>query len=333
MFKRVIILFCFLCLTISSNAQNLKALDSLKPKQVLDTLFIDRDINNWSIRFFANYKQQKFALKDDADKLSFVPNNNLGVGVGLGTSKLIVDIAINIKGKKENQTQRFDMQGSLILGSHHLIGLLVQRYKGFNVSNNFNEPESFRDDILSVSVGLSYLYTLDEISFSSSIVENRLSKINKKYFITAGFGGFIIYDNFSADSSIIPDGPVFNEDSSLDDFKGTGIGISCGMLSVFILPGNFFASLNVVPGVGVMYKTVGSETTTDQTVKKPMLYRLDFDAGIGYNWKRYYLTFGYGTGFYSTDLNYGLNYFFSNTKAKVALGYKIKSNKKLKTPL
>jgi hypothetical protein len=81
-----------------------------------------------------------------------------------------------------------------------------------------------------------------------------------------------------------------------------------------------------------VYKTVGTETTTNQTVKKPMLYRLDFDAGIGYKWKRYYLTFNYGSDFYSTDLNNGLNYFFSNTKAKLALGYKLKSNKKLKTP-
>jgi hypothetical protein len=331
MFKRFIILICFLCITISSHAQRIKAKDSLNARQVIDTLFIDRDINNWSIRFFANYKGQRFTIKDGTDKVSFVPNNKFGVGVGLGTSKLIVDIAINLKGKKENKTERFDMQGSLIIGNNHLVGLLVQRYKGFNVTNNFNQPESFRQDIKSVSVGVSYLYTLESISFSSTVVEKRLSELNKKHFITAGFGGFIIYDNFSGDDSITPEVPVFNEDSSLDDFKGIGLGVSVGVLSVFILPGNFFASLNVVPGIGVMYKTVGSETS-DQTVKKPMLYRLDFDAGIGYNWDRFYLTFGYGSGIYSTNLNNGLNYFFSNTKAKLALGYKIKSNKKLKTP-
>src|SRR5690606_38856552 len=102
----------------------------------------------------ANYKGQRFTLKDGTDKLSFVPNNKFGIGFGLGTSKLIVDIAINLKGKNENQTERFDMQGSMIIGNKNLVGILVQRYKGFNVLNNFNEPEPFREDIKSISVGL-----------------------------------------------------------------------------------------------------------------------------------------------------------------------------------
>src|SRR5690606_23392274 len=121
MFKHFMILFCFLCFSISSHAQKILASDSLNAKQVIDTLFIDRDMNNWSIRVFANYKGQRFTLKDGTDKLSFVPNNKFGIGFGLGTSKLIVDIAINLKGKNENQTERFDMQGSMIIGNKNLV--------------------------------------------------------------------------------------------------------------------------------------------------------------------------------------------------------------------
>ncbi|GGG59746.1 DUF4421 family protein [Bizionia arctica] len=331
MFKRFIIFVCFLCLSVSLHAQKIRKSDSLNVKETIDTLLIDRDMNNWSIRVFANYKGQKFTLKDGSDKLSFVPNNKFGVGVGLGTSKLIVDIAVNLKGSKEDQTKRFDMQGSLILGDNNLIGILVQRYKGFNVYNNFNEPEAFRDDILSVSVGLSYLYTLNDISFSANVVETRLEKLNKKHFMTVGFGGFLIYDDFSANSSVIPEDSTFNNGQPIDEFRGYGLGVSCGFMSLFILPKNFFASLNAIPGIGVMSKSVSS-SLTDNKVSNPMLYRLDFDAGIGYNWDRFYSTLSYGSGIYTTNLNNGMNYLFSNTKAKLAIGYKIRTNKKLKTP-
>ncbi|MEO8933352.1 MAG: DUF4421 family protein, partial [Xanthomarina sp.] len=141
--KQSFIIICFLFFTISSHAQKIKKSDSLSTKQVIDTLLIDRDMNNWSLRLFTNYKGQSFNLRNDTDKLSFKPNNRAGVGFGLGTSKLIIDIAFNLKGQRDNPTKRFDLQGSLIVGDHNLVNLHVQSYKGFNVKNNFNVPEFF----------------------------------------------------------------------------------------------------------------------------------------------------------------------------------------------
>ncbi|MFL0353548.1 DUF4421 family protein [Xanthomarina sp. GH4-25] len=299
---------------------------------MIDTLLIDRDMNNWSVRLFTNYKGQSFNLINNEDKISFKPNNRAGVGFGLGTSKLIIDIAFNLKGNEENPTQRFDMQGSLIVGSNHLVGLYVQRYKGFNVKNNFNEPEFFSSDITSLSIGFSYLYSFDEISFSSATLKAGLAKEEKKHFISYGVGGFMVYDNFYTDNTIIPYNGDFNEDAYLNEFKGIGVGVSGGILSVFVLPANFFATLNVIPGIGFMYKKGYSETN-NYRASNPMLYKLDYNAGIGYNYKRFYITLLYGSSIYTTNLDYGLNYLFSNTKAKISIGYKIKVNKKIKTSL
>ncbi len=331
MVKLPLIFICLLCFGMSMQAQKLKELDSLSAREVLDTLLIDRDMNNWSIRLFTNYKGQSFNLINNNDKLSFKPNNRAGVGFGLGTSKLIIDIAFNLKGQEEHPTQRFDMQGSLIVGYNHLVSLYVQRYKGFNVKNNFNAPEFFRDDITSLSLGLSYLYTFDRISFSSSTLRAGLVKEERKHYITGGIGGFMVYDNFSGDSSLIPDNEAFNSDAYLNEFKGTGLGISGGLLAVFVLPANFFTTLNVIPGIGVMYKKAQSDVN-DYRVSNPLLYKLDYNAGIGYSYKRFYATLVYGSSIYSTYLDYGLNYLFSNTKAKISVGYKIKVDKKLKTP-
>ena len=329
--KQLVIITYFLCSVFVANAQEKNKKDTLTTKEVIDTLLIDRDMNNWSVRLFTNYKGQSFNLRNDSNKLSFKPNNRAGVGFGLGTSKLIIDIAFNLKGQRDNPTKRFDLQGSLIVGNHNLVNLYVQRYKGFEVNNNFNEPEFFRSDITSLSIGFNYLYTFEEISFSASILKAGLSKNEKKHFFSTGVGGFMVYNKFSADNSLIPDNGLFNKEAYLEEFKGVGVGVSAGILSAFVLPANFFATLNVMPGIGLMYKQ-GFTETDDYKASNPLLYKLDFEAGIGYGYNRFYTTLVYGSGIYTTNLDYGLNYFFTNTKAKFSIGYKIRVNKKLKTP-
>ncbi|WP_245683460.1 DUF4421 family protein [Pseudotamlana agarivorans] len=330
MLKPFLIMLCLIIFVPFSNAQT-KKLDSLSTKQIIDTLLIDRELKNWSIRLFTNYKGQSFNLKNGENKLSFKPNNRAGVGVGLGTSKLIVDVAFNLKGLEENPTERFDLQGAVIVGNNHLVGLYVQHYKGFNVTNNFGEPEFFSRDITSFSMGVNYLHTFDEISFSTATLRAGLMKAEKKHYISYGVGGFMIYDNFSANDALIPDRDFFDSDAYINEFKGVGVGVSAGVLSVFVLPANFFVTLNVIPGIGLMHKRTFTEEDK-HTVSNPLIYKLDYNAGVGYVYKRFYVTFVYGSCVYTSSLDHGLDYVFSNTKAKIAIGYKLNSKKKLKLP-
>ncbi|MDO6760396.1 DUF4421 family protein [Tamlana sp. 2_MG-2023] len=330
MLKKSLII-CFLCVSLAAYAQKTRRLDSLNATQVIDTLLIDRDINNWSIRLFTNYKGQSFNLVDSDDKLSFKPNSSPGIGVGLGTSKAIIDIAINLSGERENPTKRFDMQGAVIVGDHNLVGLYVQHYSGFNVENNFGKPEFFRDDIESFSMGLNYLYTFEKLSFSRATLRAGLIKEEKKHFITFGVGGFMVYDKFSGDDTVVPIESDFDENKQLNKFKGLGLGVSAGVISVFVLPANFFINLDITPGIGLMSKSAYNDSGK-QKVDNPLLYKLDYNAGVGYAYKRFYVTLTYGNGLYTTRLNDGLNYLFGNTKAKISFGYRINSNKKLKLP-
>src|SRR5690554_326125 len=252
--KQYVMLLCFLCFTSFVQAQKINNKDSLSVRQVVDTLFIDRDINNWSLRLFTNYKGQSFILNKKSNTISFRPNNRAGVGFGLGTSKLIIDVAFNLKGQAENVTKRFDLQGSLVVGEHNLVNLYIQRYKGFNVNNNFNEPEIFRDDIGSLSVGFHYLYAFKKISFSSSILKAGVSNGKGKRFISGGVGGFVAYNAFEGNTTLLPGNGIFDENAYLEEFKGVGMGISAGVLLFLCCQLMFLPLLMLSRGLGLCIK-------------------------------------------------------------------------------
>ena len=103
---RPLLIFAFLLFNLSLSAQDFNDLDSL---------FIDRDIDNYSIRLFTNFKVNKFSIRDRDSKAKFVPNNRYGLGVGFANKKIIIDLAVNIKNPNKDKTSRFDLQGSTIL--------------------------------------------------------------------------------------------------------------------------------------------------------------------------------------------------------------------------
>ena len=106
----------------------------------LDSLLIDRDIENYSFRIFTNFKANKFTIKNDDSKAKFVPNNRHGLGFGFANRKMIVDLAFNLKNPNRENTRRFDLQGTTILWNRHYVGAVVQTYKGFRSKNNFDQP-------------------------------------------------------------------------------------------------------------------------------------------------------------------------------------------------
>ncbi|WP_405570078.1 DUF4421 family protein [Winogradskyella sp. Asnod2-B02-A] len=311
----LLVSFCFSC--ISLYAQDVNDLDSL---------LIDRDIENYSIRIFTNYKVNKFNIKDDNSKVKFVPNNRYGIGFGFANKKVIIDIAFNIKNKNKEETKRFDLQGTTIIKKQHYVNIYAQTYRGFNAKNDFDESTVFRNDIRSVSVGFNYLYTLDEIEFSYSLLKAGFAeKRNENIFITGGLGIFTGIDYFSAKPSILSEttSPYFNEQADVKRYQGLAAGVLAGFISYFKLPENITATLNVMPGIGVVNKRI---TLQDDTFRpsNPMLYKLDFLIGLGYNYKQYYVSLTYSNGWYSTSIDYDNTYNLNLTKAKLAIGYRFK---------
>ena len=309
----LLVTFCFSCISI--HAQDVDDLDSL---------LIDRDIENYSIRIFSNYKVNKFSIKDDNSKVKFVPNNRYGIGVGFANTKVIVDVAFNIKNKNKEETKKFDLQGTTILKDQHYVNIYAQTYRGFTAKNSFDEPTVFRNDIRSVSIGFNYLYTLDEIEFSYSLLKAGFAdKRHQDIFITGGLGVFSSIDYFSAKPTILSEStsPYFNEQANIKRYQGLTAGVLAGFISYFKLPENITATLNVMPGIGVMNKKITLQEDSFRP-SNPMVYKLDFLLGLGYNYEQFYVSLTYSNGLYSTSFDYDNSYNLNLTKAKLAIGYR-----------
>ncbi len=144
--------------------------------------------------------------------------------------------------------------------------------------------------------------------------------------MTFGVGAFSIINNLSADSSIVSVKlqPLFNDEARLNKFTGIGVGVLGGFLTLFVLPSNFFASINITPGIGLMYKKV--ETGHVQyRPSNPILFKMGLSGAVGYNGKRIYVNLIVGSGVYFTNLDFGNKSRFNLTNAKLAIGYKLGS--------
>ncbi|WP_136480434.1 DUF4421 family protein [Cognatitamlana onchidii] len=331
MVKKTLILFLFLLGSTPVSSQILKELDSLNFIELVDKRFVDHELSNYSLRVFANYKVKQFVILNDDFKLRYVPKNRSGIGFGFSSSKVLIDIAFNIKGNDEEVTERFDMQGTTIIGKKNYVNFYVQSYKGFNVKNNFDQPTVFRDDIRSVTIGFNTLRTIPDIEFSYSMLKAGLDNVNRKFYVTGGFGAFCFFDYFSADNTILEDSAdlFFNDQAQIKRYNSVSAGVLGGVLAVLGLPYNISASCNIMPGIGLIYKHV-TLVDTSYEPSNNLLFKVDYTFALGYNMERYYVNLIYGGGFYSTDLGYDNKYRFNLSKAKLAFGYKLGRGKKRK---
>ena len=319
--KHTIIVVVFFYST-SVLSQDLSFLDSIKAPELIDSLFIDREINNWSFRLFTNFKEQRFRLSNKDQSIIYFPNNPSGIGFGLATRKLLLDIAFNIKNKNEEPTNRFDLQATMII-EKHLVDYFLQVYQGFNVKNDYNDQEDFRKDLTSTSSGINYMYLFNTGEYSIAAIKSGLSR-QKKTAMSFGLGGFLFIDELSADSSIIPEElhAQFNKEAQIENLFGVGIGVLGGFVTNFSLPGNFFAYISLTPGIGLMFKNVETESLVYKP-SNPFLYQLDMAGALGYNGDQFYVSFITGLDLYNTDLDFGNKALLGITNAKLVLGYKL----------
>ena len=323
---RLLLLF-FLFTGLLCRSQDIRQTDSLKTISRLDSLLIDRDLNNWSVRLFGNIKAQGFRLSNDNVRLSYIPNDLYGIGVGVATSKLILDFTYNLRNKETENTDRFDLRGGLIL-EHNLIDFYFQVYRGFNIKNSINSTSIFRDDIKSIAGGVDYLYLFNAGEYSQTSLNAGITK-QKRNIFSFGLGGFILYNQISADQSIVPPEffPDFNQQARITSFTNYGIGIMGGLVSLVRLPANFYVALGAKAGLGVTIKNVEAEAVS-YNPKNPLVYKLNGSALFGYRWKRFYTSISLITSTNMSYIGYGNNGAFTLLSGKLALGYRIKAIKK-----
>ena len=309
---------------------DLRAQDSLKHeikiKEAIDTLLLDWDKEHWSILALANFKDNNFRVKNGTSTLKYAPKNRSGIGIGFATSKLRIDLILNIKTDKEERTDRFDAQGDILLGNT-LALFRLQKYDGFNVTNTDSNESEFRHDIGSLSIGLGGL----------RIMNPQLKPLNMIYsgvhtnYKTDGsllLGAFAKYYSVRADSSIVPHSSrdLFNEQAQVLKSRQFAIGVNAGYSYFIDLKSNFFIFMTVAPGIGLSFKKVEAET---ETYVPDNLWDLSlyFRISVGYNQKRYYIDVSVENDYNYTYFDYGNNGIMNSTKAKLSVGWKFARNK------
>ena len=315
--------FLLLCF-VSVYSQDSKFIDLSKTTKFIDTLFIDRDLNNWSIRALGSFKLQQFVIKPVNNSYLYSPNNPYGIGFGIGTKKAIFDFSFNLKASEENPTERYDILWSFFK-KNHLIDFYFQHYRGFDVHNENTGEIVFREDISSLSTAIRYMYLLRESDYSIASMKTGMIEADKSTF-SFGLGGFILHSNQNANESIIPIDPNDLSNNNIEPvhkFQGTGAGFMLGFSSLIVLPKNFFVSFHASPGIGLMNKYVSTGDSGYQP-GNPLIKQLGLSVMLGYNAKQYYVNLSVSNGYYATDFNFGEEVLFGHLNAKLAYGYKLK---------
>lgn len=313
-------MFCLTIIFFKSSAQKIEFSDSVILNPFIDSLIIDRDRDNWSARTFVNLRGQRFTIADDIYQTKYVPTNPFGIGIGFATKKIILDAAIGIKGNKEEATTRFEIKANF---NHqgNFIDFHFKNYRGFNVHSPALEESYFDEDINSLTTGFDYLYLINKRNYPAGALRSVISDVHKSAFVV-GVGGFALLTQQSyLGPVVVSESNNTFEEIQFDKFFGTGLGLSVGSSGILSLGANFYTSLALRGGVGMMYKNITSTPSTSS--ENIMLYQLGANAAIAYVTNRYYLNLTFGTGFYQTEYIPDFDYIINMSNAKVVFGYKI----------
>ena len=313
--------FCVCALVLSTPlfSQDTSFIKKIKVPSFIDTLFIDRDLNNYSVRVFTNYKNSRFKFSSADEEILYEPGNPAGIGFGVGSRKLILDIAFNINPKDKEPTDRFDFQGTLML-NHHSIDFFLQSYHGYYL--DYEDQEEFRGDISSFSTGINYLYLINSEKFSLTAMKSGLSR-QKKAAASLGLGGFLYINQISADSTIVPPElvPEYDEEARLEKLLGIGAGLLVSLDAGIPIWKNFFAAVSFTPGIGLMYKSAVTESGSSHP-GDPFIFQSNLSGIVGFNAKKLYINFNLGHIIYKTSLDFDYQIIYNTAHAKLALGYK-----------
>ena len=313
--KRIWLLFPILILALNLKAQTPK--DSLNTLGIIDTLFIDRDLNNWSIRFLTNLRDVRFRLKNDEEDVRYIPTNRIGLGMGIASRKLILDFNVALKFNDEAQTEMFNMLGTAVVGKH-VFDAFLQDFEGFYKRDETTGEEVFRKDASSLLMGINYSQHLKSSKYSITSLRSGLD-YQRKSVVSPMIGGFFIVDRLKADSALIGFDPTKPD---IVKYTGIGVGGSAGVSALVVLPWNMFAAVNLMPSAGLVFKTVRSPDER-RVAENPFIFMLSSSVTLGYNGENIYINLTIQSNRATTELPYNMRHNLQQTNAKLAIGYKL----------
>ena len=240
LFIGMVVLFA----TGKSYAQGLDLADAFG----LDSARIEGMWDTWSIRAITTLKASRFAIISGKSSVSYSPNNPLSAGAGITYKFISLDVAFNIPGSEPNPTKRFDAVVSFGLKRHYA-SIGYQRFKGFEPNDNLNNEYAFRPDVRTQVFEMLYRFSWPRRGLSLKALLAGLQVQDKSTGVFI-FGGYGMWDQVKADSSLIPP-------ERIDDFPSRAkanfasqysLGTTAGYAYSLVLPYNTFILVRYPPG-------------------------------------------------------------------------------------
>ncbi|PLW96413.1 MAG: hypothetical protein C0591_08800 [Marinilabiliales bacterium] len=333
----VVFILCFFSLVL--HAQVDIGMDySNDTATINDTYFTDLN-NQFILRFYGLYKTNNVNLVNANETLKYRPNGIYSIGIGFNYKFLGLGISYGAplsetsKSKKGN-TQRLDIQGSMISTSIGLDGFL-QIYKGYYLSNpgdfteweNENYPQLPDMDVVTLGVNAFYIFNKSKFSYRAAFIGNQVQNRSAGS-ITAGLFG--TFDQVKTDNGFVPADIIdsIQTDFDLKSFEAFTVGLSAGYLYTFVFGKGFYLSLAAIPGIGYRhFKVVALDNS--QSNKDQFAVQLLGRIALGYTIKRFYINFN--TLFNLRNYNYkSYELELSSEQIRLTLGlrFQTKASKK-----
>ncbi len=310
--------------TLSPSTHGRDSLRDTNIKRFPDHFFIYPVIKQRSLTF-------ELEKRSTGDLLTFRPNNTFSFGVGtylfeLGF-ELVVAIPLDEKSKSIfGESKARDIQLN-VLGKTFGVDLFYQKYSGFYITDNGNEPASGmpypqRPDIISRNFGMTANYVFNNQKFSFRSVYNfaeRQLYSKGSFLLFSGISSF----KLSADSSILtPEHEAnFGEEVSFENLRYTTFSIAPGYTYSLIYK-NFFLNGTLAFGPAhhwIHYRLENSIDVYENSVNSFVAARI----GIGYNGNRLFGGIGFvtqGSQVKFKDVQFSNN----NGTFKILMGYRFR---------
>lgn len=212
-----------------------------------DSTFIESYGNLFSIKTF--FYNDKFSLVDNESGLNYIPDNHLGIGIGLWCKYLPFDVFFrqelsNFGSPHFHKHKTTDLQlrsyNSFFAGD-----IYIQRYTGFvaklaeNINQNSDEGILYPDLTISHfgAVG-QYIFNGKEFSYKAGFSQNEKQNISAGSFLL----GAAIYH-----LSVESDKPLFKDTVSV--LKGFNLGPNIGYGYNFVIGKHFLIHTSAVLGI------------------------------------------------------------------------------------
>jgi Domain of unknown function (DUF4421) len=285
------LIFIITIITVSGLTQAQSHKDSLR------AIYIERFPNHFFIWPLIKGRTTQFEIQQESNrgnKLTFKPNNSVGLGFGLYVFEVGVELtfAVPINAERESlfgKTKATDLQLNL-LGKRWGLDLFYQNYKGFYVDDPSGKiasgaPYPQRPDLRTNNFGVNGIYFFNK-RFSLRSAYN-FSERQRKSAGSFSLTGTLNFFGVEGDSSLYSKKyePVFGAGTAFSQIGMNTFSVSPGYSYTLVVK-KFFANASL--SVGPAYHWVDYQVVGRSLSASSLNSFFDSRAGMGYNGKRFF---------------------------------------------